>query len=74
MEEICVMEEGRFELYRGAQVTRLLESGKVYLCQCDEECAPDYFAHFTIEFIDECDDDAGRAWERIDEIAGTTMV
>lgn len=67
--EICVMEEGRFEIFQGEQAQRLLDSGKIYLCQCDEECAPGYFAHFTCEFTDECDDDAEREWAEIERIA-----
>lgn len=47
MTEICLMEEGCFEIYQEEEASMLLASGLIYLCQCDDECAPDYFAHFS---------------------------
>ena len=69
MLEICVMEEGGFEVYQGEAAQRLLDSGKVYLCQCDEETAPDYFAHFDLAFIDAHSDDYDAMWREIEQIA-----
>lgn len=66
--EICVMDEGRFEYFEGEQAKRIRESGKVYICQCDEETAPDYFAHFELDYMDECDGDIDKMFTGIEAV------
>lgn len=68
--EICVMEEGHYEYYQGVEAERLLKSGLIYICQCDLECDPDYFAHFVPDFWEgPGNSDAKTAWDIIRSVA-----